>query len=123
VSGRFWILLGCITAALGVVLGAFAAHALEASLIARGTLASWETAVRYQLVHALALVLFGLFRDRSRGKDLPGWCFLFGSLFFSGSLYVLCFGVLQGVMGPLTPIGGTLLLIGWISFALEAAHR
>ena len=122
-SARFWIVLGCVSAAVAVVLGAFGAHALEATLAERGQLATWETGVRYQLVHALALVLFGLFKDHRSGKDLSGWCFLSGSFFFSGSLYCLSFGVAKSVMGPITPFGGFLLIVAWISFAVEASRR
>ncbi len=126
VSARHWILAGCISAAIAVALGAFGAHVLEAVLDRRGRLADWDTAVRYQLVHALALVAYGLFRERppaASAKAVPGWCFLLGSLFFSGSIYCLCLGVLKSVMGPLTPLGGLLLLGAWVSFALQALRR
>lgn len=119
---RAWILVGCIWAALGVVCGAFGAHALKDSLTPE-QLAVWETAVRYQLVHALALVLFGLFGERSTGKEYPGLLLLLGSLFFSGSLYALCFGFLTGIMGPITPIGGLMMILGWLGFAREALRR
>jgi uncharacterized membrane protein YgdD (TMEM256/DUF423 family) len=120
--GRAWILLGCSWAALGVVLGAFGAHLLREKLDAE-KLANWDTAVRYQLVHALALVAFGLFGERTSGKDYPGVLFLLGSLCFSGSIYALCFGFLPSVMGPITPLGGVMLILGWIAFAREAARR
>ena len=119
---RAWILAGCRWAALGVVLGAFGAHALKDTLTSE-QLADWDTAVRYQLVHALALVAFGLFGERSNGKDYPGVLLLLGSLFFSGSIYALCFGFLAEVMGPITPLGGALMIGGWIGFALEARRR
>jgi len=105
-----------------VVLGAFGAHALKTTL-APEQLANWETAVRYQLVHALALVLFGLFGERSSGKDYPGVLLLLGSFFFSGSIYALCFDVLTKIMGPLTPLGGLMMILGWLGFANEARRR
>ncbi len=125
---RLWIAAGALWAALGVVLGAFGAHALQAALEQRGQLANWETGARYQLVHALALVAYGLFRERAlpeaaRRKDLPAWCFLVGSLFFSGSIYGLCFGAAKSALVPLTPLGGALLILGWILFAIEAVRR
>ena len=120
---RLWILLGCVWAALGVGLGAFGAHALRAALTAHSTLDVWETAVRYQLVHALALIAFGLFSERTRGGDYPGLLFLFGSFFFSGSLYALAFETWKGLMGPLTPLGGVLMILGWLGFAREALRR
>lgn len=120
--GRAWILLGCSWAALGVVLGAFGAHLLADTLTPE-QLVTWDTAVRYQLVHALALVAFGLFGERSSGKDYPGVLLLLGSLFFSGSLYALCFGFLTKVMGPITPLGGLMMILGWLGFAHEARRR
>jgi uncharacterized membrane protein YgdD (TMEM256/DUF423 family) len=123
VNPRVWILLGCLWAALGVVLGAFGAHALEETLSASGHLDEWDTAVRYQLVHALALIAFGLFGERTRGRDYPALLFLIGSVFFSGSIYALCFDVLRALMGPITPLGGALLILGWLGFAREALRR
>jgi uncharacterized membrane protein YgdD (TMEM256/DUF423 family) len=120
--GRAWILLGCSWAALGVVLGAFGAHLLKSTL-APEQLVTWDTAVRYQLVHALALIAFGLFSERSSGRDYPGALLLLGSLFFSGSLYALCFEFLKSVMGPLTPLGGLMMILGWLGFAREALRR
>ncbi|NOT29927.1 MAG: DUF423 domain-containing protein [Planctomycetes bacterium] len=119
---RLWIFLGCVWAALGVVLGAFGAHWLKGTLTPE-QLANWDTAVRYQLVHALALIAFGLFSERTHGKDYPALLFLFGSLFFSGSIYALCFEFWKGLMGPITPLGGLLLILGWLGFAREALRR
>jgi uncharacterized membrane protein YgdD (TMEM256/DUF423 family) len=119
---RIWVLAGCVWAALGVVLGAFGAHALKSTLTPEG-LANWDTAVRYQLVHALALVVYGVFSERVSGRDHPGLLFLFGSFFFSGSLYLLSLGIAKGLMGPLTPLGGVLLIVGWLAFAREALRR
>lgn len=117
---RVWILLGCVWAAIGVATGAFGAHALEAALEARGSLATWDTAVRYQLVHALALIAFGLHRERTTGNDFPAVLLFLGSVFFSGSLYALSFEILKGLMVPLTPLGGVLMILGWLGFAREA---
>jgi uncharacterized membrane protein YgdD (TMEM256/DUF423 family) len=119
---RAWVLAGCVWAALGVVLGAFGAHALKGTFSPE-QLASWDTAVRYQVVHALALIAFGLFGERTSGKDYPGILLLLGSLCFSGSIYALCFGFLESVMGPATPLGGLMMVGGWIGFALEARRR
>ena len=119
---RAWILLGCSWAAIGVVLGAFGAHALKTTLTPE-QLVTWETAVRYQLLHALALIAFGLFGERSSGKDYPGILLFAGSFFFSGSLYALSFEFLKSAMGPLTPLGGVMMILGWIGFANEARRR
>jgi uncharacterized membrane protein YgdD (TMEM256/DUF423 family) len=114
-----WIVAGCVLGALAVALGAFGAHAWKETLEARGTLANWETAVRFQLVHALALVVFALFRERHPGKALPGWMFFLGATCFSGSLYLLCFGIAKSLMGPITPLGGVMLIGGWLAFAID----
>jgi uncharacterized membrane protein YgdD (TMEM256/DUF423 family) len=120
---RIWIFLGCAWAALGVALGAFGAHALRESLTAAGKLETWETGVRYQLFHALALIAFGIFRERSTGGDLPGGLLLLGSFFFSGSIYALSFDFMTPLAGPITPLGGILAILGWLGFAREALRR
>lgn len=115
------IVVGCVLGALGVVAGAFGAHALKSTLDA-DALATWHTAVLYQLVHAVALVLHGLFtRDRST-RGIAAWCFAVGVALFSGSLYALALGAPRWC-GAITPFGGTLFIAGWIAFALEARRR
>ncbi|MEX1025859.1 MAG: DUF423 domain-containing protein [Planctomycetota bacterium] len=117
--GRTWIVLGALLAAVAVGAGALGAHALEARLDA-ARLANWETAVRYQLAHALALVLFGLWRNQGGRGRAVGWLFVLGTLGFSGSIYCLAFEFGTSWVWPLTPLGGTLLLVGWIWWALGA---
>lgn len=124
-----WTFLGTIFGFLGVGLGAFGAHALRARLTP-GDLAIFETAVRYQFLHAFALLAVdGVgFMARFHGAgDLTGrWLryagtsFALGTLVFSGSLYVL---VLTGVRrwGAVTPIGGLALLAGWACLAIAAS--
>jgi uncharacterized membrane protein YgdD (TMEM256/DUF423 family) len=113
-----WIAIGSVCGALGVALGAFGAHALEERLAAAGTLDSWHTAARSLLVHAL--ILFGIWRERHPGRTFPGWGFLCGSLLFSGSIVLLALGVAKGVLGPLTPLGGALLIAAWLAWAWDA---
>lgn len=120
---RIWIFLGCVWAAIGVGLGAFGAHALKETLTASGKLETWETGVRYQILHALALIAFGLFRERNPGRDFPAPLFLLGSVFFSGSIYALSFDFMKALMGPITPLGGLLMILGWLGFAREALRR
>lgn len=93
---------------LAVGLGAFGAHALKTRLTPE-MLAIFETGVRYQVYHALALLLLAALR----GPSKAGWCFTAGIVLFSGSLYLL---TLTGVRkwGAVTPIGGVLFLIGWL---------
>lgn len=114
-----FLLAGCICAALAVALGAFGAHSLKKVLTA-DLLITFETAVRYQVYHAFALIVTGILYQRFPGKmtKWAGYCFAGGVVLFSGSLYVLCWLKVQqavGVysIGVLTPVGGILFLIGW----------
>ena len=119
-SPHKWLGTGALLAGLGVALGAFGAHGLKDRLVEAGMLENWHTAVRYQVWHALALVAVGLWRRTKSGGSAVGWCFVVGALLFSGSLYGLCLGGPSGVLGPITPLGGLLLLVGWGLLALEA---
>lgn len=114
---RTFVAAGAILGFLAVGLGAFGAHALEGRLEAR-ELATFETAVRYQMVHALALVLVGWVVGRwpGGGAVVAGWAFVVGVAIFSGSLYLL---VLTGARwwGAVTPLGGVALLVGWAALA------
>ena len=112
----FWM-LGCGFGFLAVAAGAFGAHALRARL---GTemLAVWETAARYQMYHALALLVVAFAAGRAGGGwALAGWLFTAGIVVFSGSLYVLA---LSGVrwLGAITPLGGLCFLAGWVALLL-----
>lgn len=98
----------------GVALGAFGAHALKARLSPE-QLATFETAARYQLIHALALlaVAWAVTRWPGRPAQASGWLFVAGTLLFSGSLYAITLGGVRG-LGLVTPIGGVALLAGWL---------
>jgi len=100
--------------ALSVMIGAFGAHALRASLEAQGRLETFETAVKYQFYHTLALLAIGLLMYKISDKLLgyAGYSMIGGVIIFSGSLYILC---LSGIrwLGAVTPIGGVLMIIGW----------
>lgn len=116
----FTIILG-ISGALVVGLGAFGAHGLEGRLTAE-MLETYETAVRYQFYHTLALVAVVLVMRRWPASRLPvaaGWLFLAGIAVFSGSLYLL---VLTNVrwLGAITPIGGVAFIAGWLLLASTA---
>jgi len=117
---RTFLILAAIIAALSVALGAFAAHALK-DLVSDKAIATFETAVRYQLYHVIGLFIVGiLYRQYRNGFVLnAGRFFLFGILLFSGSLYALA--VVQAMVKPglqwigaITPIGGLLFIVGWL---------
>jgi uncharacterized membrane protein YgdD (TMEM256/DUF423 family) len=118
-----WIFLGAVCGALAVVAGAFGAHALAARL-APHELQLWETAARYLMYGGFAMVLVGLFGAqmapvRPRGVDAAGWCLLAGSAIFSGTVFGLAVGGPRW-LGAITPLGGTLLIAGFLVFAWAA---
>lgn len=123
-AARLLIGFGSLFAFLGVAAGAFGAHALKQRLDDY-SLGIWNTAVQYQMYHALAmLALAALAYVGGVGLSarVAGWCFGLGILVFSGSLYTLA---LSGVrwLGAITPIGGMLFLIGWIALAVAGFRR
>jgi uncharacterized membrane protein YgdD (TMEM256/DUF423 family) len=115
-----WIFLGALGGALAVAAGAFGAHGLAARLGPR-ELQLWETAARYLMYGSFALVLLGLYglQGARRGIDGSGWCLLLGSLIFSGTVFALALGGPRW-LGAVTPIGGTLLIAGFLVFAWAA---
>ena len=104
-------LLGSILALSAVLSGAFGAHALRETLSANDSIQTWETAVHYQMWHALALILLSMIPAPQSLPKMAGLSFLLGSLLFSGSLYGLA---LNGPtwLGPITPLGGLCLMNG-----------
>ena len=117
-----WIAAGALSMGLAVVLGAFGAHALNERLSASGHLESWRTAVLYQALHALALIALGLMPARIASRAAGG-LFLAGAALFSGSIYGLALDGPKAVLGPMTPLGGTLLIAGWLVLAWTAWRR
>ena len=117
---RLFLILGALSGFVSVAAGAFGAHALRDRLAAN-YLAIFETAARYQMYHALALLAVALLMHRWPGASLrwAGWLFLAGTVLFSGSLYALA---LTGTrwLGAITPLGGVAFLAGWICLALSA---
>jgi uncharacterized membrane protein YgdD (TMEM256/DUF423 family) len=109
------LLWGATMGGLAVAIGAFGAHALKPILDASGRAETFELAVRYQFYHALALLVTGVVMNQVESKLLRycGLFFVLGIVFFSGSLYVLCFSGL-GILGAITPIGGVFFILGWI---------
>lgn len=110
---RVFFGLGSISALVAVALGAFAAHGLK-SRLAPDMLAVFETAVRYQMYHALALLgaAWACTKFPGGAPLAGGWFFLAGTLLFCGSLYALSLGGPRW-LGPVTPVGGLAFLAGW----------
>lgn len=111
------LLFGGIFGFLTVALGAFGAHALKPTLIEFGRLDSFETAVKYQAYHALALLLIGSIAAKLDASLIQKsiYSLIAGIIIFSGSLYVLSIFNIP-IMGAITPIGGLFLLLGWSLF-------
>jgi uncharacterized membrane protein YgdD (TMEM256/DUF423 family) len=112
--------LGAILTGLGVVFGAFGAHALKDSLTAEA-MAVFETAVRYQMYHGIgimALAATPIAKNLTRAFQ----CLVLGTIVFSGSLYALVFTGVK-IFGAITPIGGVLMIIGWIITAKKALQK
>ena len=116
---RMFIALGSVSALISVAAGAFGAHALRHRLTPEA-LSVFETASRYQMYHALALLAVAWAASRWPGArpKWAGWCFVVGTVLFSGSLYALA---LTGIrwLGAITPLGGVAFLGGWICLALS----
>lgn len=112
---KLWLMTGAAYGLLGVILGAFGAHALRDRL-GENLLRAWQTGVEYQFYHALALLGVGLLMQHGAASanwaNAAGWCFALGVLLFSGSLYALALGGPR-LLGPVTPLGGLFLIIGW----------
>lgn len=118
--------LAALMAALAVIAGAFAAHALQGQLTT-AQLATFDTASRYLMYHALALLALGgvALADPLQQWHSVAWLWLLGSLLFSGSLYLLSLLQLTWVVW-LTPVGGLLMILGWLRLlwlALKCAAR
>ncbi len=118
---KLFITLASFSGMLAVVLGAFGAHALKARLDDY-SLGVWETAVQYHFYHALALLAVGIValgQPQSTLLRSSGWLFLLGTLFFSGSLYLLAVSGTRW-LGAVTPLGGLAFIGGWACLAVAS---
>jgi uncharacterized membrane protein YgdD (TMEM256/DUF423 family) len=118
---RTFLLAGAVAGFVGVAFGAFGAHGLRGRL-SPDMLAVFETGVRYQMYHALALMLTAVLMmtgrlESGRAVAAAGWLFVAGIVLFSGSLYLLAVTGIT-VLGAITPIGGVAFLLGWACLAI-----
>jgi uncharacterized membrane protein YgdD (TMEM256/DUF423 family) len=122
------ILIAAFFGMSAVALGAFGAHGLEEK-ISDQHLETWETAVDYHFYHTFALLFLSTFsRAKNNYIKTSFICFALGIMLFSGSLYLLSTysltGFLKpGILGPITPIGGVLFIVGWINLFIAAARN
>ena len=132
---RRWIAIGALLGAIGVALGAYGAHGLRDLLEKilgytdddlNRRLAIFETAVRYQMLHALALVFVGLALQQKESAwwRFAAWAFLIGVIIFSGLLKVLTFVDPQwNWLGAIVPFGGLAMIAGWLALAVGALRK
>lgn len=114
------LISGAVFGMLAVIFGAFGAHALK-KILSDDQLKSFETGVKYQMYHAIVLLFVG--SNFSSPNQLMGWSFIIGILLFSFSIYGLVLSDAKGkkmkFLGPITPLGGLLLIIGWVMLLFE----
>ena len=119
---RVFLTIAALLGGSSVGFGAFGAHALKERLSER-SLEIFETAVRYQMYHALALLLVGVLMSRSQVEETfltaSGWAFIVGVVLFCGSLYALSFSGINW-LGAVAPLGGLALMVGWAAIAVAA---
>src|SRR5437762_14195351 len=119
---KTFLWLGALSGGIAVVLGAFGAHGLK-KIVSPDALTIFQTGVQYQMYHTLALLVIAIVYDRLPNKWIKwsGYLFSFGILFFSGSLYMITAlkaeeRSIPALIGVITPIGGLLFILGWLSF-------
>ena len=129
-----FLVFSAFSGAMAVAFGAMGAHflksKLESGFITETSMQTFETAVKYQIYHSLALLFVSLLSDRFKDKlfQKAGYCFMMGIFLFSGSLYIISTAGLLGFtrinwLGPITPIGGMFLIAGWILLGFAGMKR
>ncbi|MEO2047160.1 MAG: DUF423 domain-containing protein [Pirellulales bacterium] len=129
-TSRNFLVAGSLLSAMGVALGAYGAHGLSSLLESLGygeslakRLAWFETAIRYQMIHALGLLILGMWTKTTPSPWLrrAGFCFLVGIVLFCGSLLVMTLASPSWrILGAVVPLGGLSLIAGWIAAVIAA---
>lgn len=121
--GNGWLAVAGVTGLTAVAAGAFGAHALK-SRLEPSDLAAFEVGVRYQMYHALALLVVAFLRGQrpSAAMSTAAWCMLIGIVLFSGSLHGLSL-LKWKWLGPVTPIGGLFMMIGWAALMVAGIRK
>ncbi|KOR85168.1 MULTISPECIES: DUF423 domain-containing protein [Bacillaceae] len=117
---KLFIILGALNGFIAVALGAFGAHGLEGKIPDK-YLETWQTAVQYQMFHAVGLLVLGLLAGKISSPliNWSGWLMLIGIILFSGSLFVLSVTQIK-VLGAITPLGGVSFLVAWVLMIIAA---
>jgi len=120
---RVVLIFGAVYGGLSVIMGAFGTHVLK-KVLSVEKLQSLETGIKYQMYHAIVLLVVGFFFSfSSKVEQLMGWSFIVGTFLFSVSIYLLSLAVLWEVnlmfLWPVTPLGGLIIIIGWFLLLLS----
>lgn len=127
-----FVIVGALLAAISVILGAMGAHylksKLDTGLITEANLQTFETAVKYQMYHAIAILVIAFNADKLHRVSATVYSFLVGILLFSGSLYFIATAGLLGLghikwLGPITPLGGICFIAGWLLLAFSVMKK
>ena len=120
ITQQIVLISGALFGGLAVIFGAFGAHALK-KILSEAQLKSFETGVKYQMYHAIVLLFIG--SSFSNPNQFMSWSFIIGTFLFSFSIYGLVLSDAKGkkmrFLGPITPLGGLLLVVGWIMLLVE----
>lgn len=126
---KTFLSLGALFGGIAVALGAFGAHGLK-KIVSPDVVSVFQTGVQYQMYHTLALLVVAIVYERLPNKWIKssGYLFSFGILFFSGSLYLITAlkaeeRSIPALIGAITPIGGLLFILGWLSFLVGLVKR
>ena len=119
--GKTFMLIASILGAIGVCIGAFGAHAFKDFLVETNRLNTFETGVKYHFIHTLSLLAISILSlsHSSSMLNFAGWFAILGIIFFSGSIYAICWTQISK-LGMITPLGGLFFIISWVLIGVFA---